>query len=208
MAQLQSTSDDRWSRASYAHSVTSTMLSPSGALSRSGSRPATSLGRRSRATTASSILGHSDVQNIVCCISEARGITPAVGLAFVNVSVGEVILSQILDNQSYVRTLNKIQMIFPARIIFMATSCPPNQPSTLFSLVRQLVPEAQIDSFDRVAWSETLGLDYVRKLGFESDIDPLMVAIHGKFYAVASFSAVCIVPALWTEHLLTNQSRP
>lgn len=151
------------------------------------SRPTTASGRRSRAA---SVLRHDDSQSIVCAVSEARGVSPSVGVAFVNVSLGEVILSQICDNQSYVKTIHKIQMMGPSRILFMSTACPPRGSSTLFTLVQEHIPEAQIDAMDRSAWSETAGMDYIRDLAFESDIEPIKVAIQGKYYATASFSAV------------------
>ena len=72
----------------------------------------------------------------------------------------------------------------------MSTACPPNDPSILYSLVQELLPEAQVDSFDRSAWSETAGLDYIQTLAFQEDIEPTKVALHGKFYATACLSAV------------------
>lgn len=125
-------------------------------------------------------------------MSEARGVSPAVGVAFVNVSIGEVVISQICDNQSYVKTIHKIQLSAPSRILFMSTACPPNNPSTLFSLVQNLIPEAQIDALDRSAWSETEGLEYIHNLAFKDDIEPLKVATKGKFYAISSFAAVSV----------------
>ena len=175
----------------YAHSSTSSMPTISRASTfRPGTRPTTASGRKSRATTASSFLGLSESQSIVCAVSEARGVTPLVGVAFINVSLGDVTLSQICDNQSYVKTIHKIQMLSPSRVVVMSTACPPNRPSTLFSLMKELVPEAQINAFDRSAWSETSGLEYLQNLAFENDIEPLKVATTGKYYAISSFSAV------------------
>ncbi|EXA01809.1 MutS protein msh4 [Fusarium oxysporum] len=156
---------------------------------RPGSRPGTASGRKSRNGTASSILGFSEVQTIVCAVSEARGVSPAVGIAFVNVSLGEAVISQICDNQSYVKTIHKIQLSAPSRIIFMTTACPPNNPSTLFSLIQDLIPETQIDAMERSAWSETEGLEYIHNLAFKDDIKPLKVATQGKFYAISSLAA-------------------
>ncbi|KAM0225193.1 hypothetical protein ACHAQD_001125 [Fusarium lateritium] len=174
----------------YAPSRTSTRPSISRPSTvRPSSRPGTASGRKSRNGTASSILGLSETQSIVCAVSEARGVSPAVGVAFVNVSIGEVTISQICDNQSYVKTIHKIQLSAPSRILFMSTACPPNNPSTLFSLVQNLIPEAQIDALDRSAWSETEGLEYIHNLAFKDDIEPLKVATQGKFYAISSFAA-------------------
>jgi DNA mismatch repair protein MSH4 len=74
----------------------------------------------------------------------------------------------------------------------MSTACSPNIPSVLYSLVQDLVTEAQIVAYDRSSWSETQGLDYIQNLAFQYDIEPLKVALNGKFYATASFSAVSL----------------
>lgn len=172
--------------------ISSTGISISRASSRAENRPATSSGRKSRAPTASSVLGTYDTQDIVCAVSETRGVTPSVGVAFINATLGDVTLSQILDNQSYVRTVHKMHMLSPSSIIFMSSVCPPNSPSTLYSLVRQLLPEIRIQPFDRSAWSESSGLQYVHRLAFEDDVDPLTVALQGKNHAAACFGAVSL----------------
>lgn len=148
-------------------------------------------GRRSRATTTASILGHTDSKSVICALSESRGVSPSVGLAIINVSIGEVILSQICDVQTYVKTIHKIQMSGPSRILIMSSTLPPNKPSDMSSLVQELVPEARILGLDRSSWSETAGLEYIQKLALVNDIEPLKVALNGKFYAVSSLSAVC-----------------
>ncbi|CAI6099570.1 unnamed protein product [Clonostachys chloroleuca] len=152
-------------------------------------RPSTTSGRKSRATTVSSFLGTGDAQDIVCAISEARGVTPSVGIAFVNVSLGEVTLSQICDNQNYSKTIHKLQLMSPSNIIFPSTVCPPNRQSGLFQRVKETMPAYQVDGFDRSAWSESDGVEYIENLAFSTDIGPIKVAIEGKFYATTSFSA-------------------
>lgn len=129
----------------------------------------------------------------MCAVSEARGISPSVGIAFINVTLGEVTLSQICDNQLYYKTIHKIQLASPSRIIFTHAACPPNQPSALYSRLQESMPEIQVDSFERSAWSETVGLEYIRDLGIESDFEPIKVALEGKYYAVSSFSAVSLL---------------
>ncbi|TWU72909.1 MutS protein msh4 [Metarhizium rileyi] len=154
------------------------------------SRPSTSVsGRKSRAGTLSTVLGTSDQQTIICAVAEARGITPSVGLALVNITLGEAVLSQICDNQSYVKTVHKLQMANPSRIIFMSTACPPNKDSVLYTLVDELIPDADIQILDRSAWSETDGLGHIDNLAFKSDIDPMRVAIQGKYYCISCLAA-------------------
>ena len=81
-------------------------------------------------------------------------------------------------------------MISPSRIILQPQACPPNRPSTLYSLLDELLPEAQVVAYERSAWSEADGLDYIQGLAFRNDVEPIKVALDGKFYAVACFGAV------------------
>ncbi|KAM3510919.1 hypothetical protein MY11210_005457 [Beauveria gryllotalpidicola] len=148
------------------------------------SRPTTASGRKSRATNASSVVG--EAQTIVCAVCEARGVSPSVGIALVNTSLGEAVLSQICDNQSYVKTLHKIRINWPSRIICLAQG---TKPTSLMSLLRTMFANIPIDVTDRSFWSETKGIEYINKLAFETDIQPIQVAIQGKYYAVSALAA-------------------
>lgn len=175
----------------YSPSIASSRPStPYRTTSTTTSRPTTP-SRRSRSEATPSILGQSDSHDVVCAVSEARGVTPTVGIAAVDLSLGEVTLSQICDNQSYVRTIHKLQLACPSRIVFMPSACSPNEPSTFFSLVQRLIPEAEMSSHDRSAWSESAGIEYIEHLAPEGDIGSIKVAIQGKYYAICCFSAVC-----------------
>lgn len=151
------------------------------------SRPTTASGRKSRATNASSVLGMGEAHTIVCAVCEARGVSPSVGIAFVNTSIGEAILSQICDNQSYVKTLHKIRINWPSRIVCLAQA---TKTTSLTPLLRSMFADIPIDETDRSFWSESNGLEYINKLAFESDIQPIQVAIQGKYYAVSALAAV------------------
>ncbi|KAK8929620.1 MutS 4 [Metarhizium anisopliae] len=154
------------------------------------SRPSTSVsGRKSRTGTLSTMLGASDQQTIICAVAESRGISPSIGLALVNITLGEAVLSQICDNQSYVKTIHKLQIAGPSRIVLMSTACPPNKDSVLYTLIDELIPDADIEVLDRSAWSEADGLEYIENLAFKSDIDPMKVAVQGKYYCISSLAA-------------------
>ncbi|KAL7924326.1 muts domain V domain-containing protein [Trichoderma austrokoningii] len=142
------------------HSPSASSSSPSVTTSAAVSRPSTPSGRRSRSCATPSIIGQSESNDIVCAVNESRGVTPTVGIAMVNLS-----------------------------LVFMPSACPPHQPSTFYSLVEQLIPEAKIVSHERSAWSESDGIDYMESLALEGDIGPLKVAVQGKYYAVCCFSA-------------------
>lgn len=150
------------------------------------SRPPT----RARSRAASSI-GGGQSQHIVCAVSESRGVSPTVGLAFVNVSTGEAVLSQICDNQFYVRTILKLQVFEPTEILLVSTSGPPNPESKMYSLIKEDVVGSRIVCVDRRYWSESAGMDYIQQLAFPEDVEAIKVAIEGNFYATCCLAAVC-----------------
>jgi DNA mismatch repair protein MSH4 len=152
-----------------------------------GRRPSTGTGRRSRA---GSTIGGGEAQQIICAISEARGISPTVGLAFINISTGEAVISQICDNQFYARTLNKLQVFDPSEILIVSTSGPPNPKSKMYQVVEENILGARIITVDRKYWSEIAGLEYIQQLAFLEDVEAIKVAIGGNYFATCCFAAV------------------
>jgi DNA mismatch repair protein MSH4 len=155
-----------------------------------GHRPSTarpSTGRRSRA---GSTIGGGESQQIICAISEGRGVSPTVGMAFVNTSTAEAVLSQICDNQFYARTLNKLQIFEPSVILIVSTSGPPKPKSNMYQIVEDNILGATIVTVDRRYWSESAGLEYIQKLAFIEDVEAIKVAIGGNYFATCCFSAV------------------
>lgn len=157
----------------------------------------TGSGRLSRAASS---IGASEGHQIICAVSEARGVAPSVGIAFVNVSTGEAVLSQICDNQSYVKTTHKLTVFEPSRILIVSTACPPNQKSSLCATIEEELPGVPIVALDRRYWSETAGLEFIQALAFKEDVEAIKVAIEGNFYATCSFSAVGVIE-LWEMKL-------
>lgn len=146
--------------------------------SRTGTRPKTS---------ASSLWGVSN-QQIVCAVSESRGISPTVGLAFVNVSTGEAVLSQLSDNQSYVKTIHKLSVFDPSQILVMNTAMNPK--SKMCAIIEENLPDTQVIGLDRRYWAETTGLDYIQQLAFAQDVEAIKVSIGGSYFATCCIAAV------------------
>ncbi|KAI1382005.1 DNA mismatch repair protein-like protein MutS [Hypoxylon crocopeplum] len=178
-----STSASQFSSTSYSGSPSATSLShPSRLRGQTSATP----GRKSRA--ASSIWG-SDSHEIICAVAEARGVSPTVGLAFVNITTNEAVLSQICDSQFYVKTVHKIQVYEPSTILIINTAFPPNPKSSLLSIIEEELPDTQIEPLDRKYWSENAGLEFIQTLAFREDLEAIKVAIEGNFYATCSFAA-------------------
>ncbi|KAI4187077.1 MAG: hypothetical protein L6R41_003061 [Letrouitia leprolyta] len=155
------------------------------------SRTSTGRPRTARPRTAASTLT-SGKQDIICAISESRGISPVVGLAFVNVSTTEAVLCQISDNQTYTRTLHKLQVYQPTELLLMTTAAQPK--SKLYAIIELNapidIPDLRITVIDRKYWSETAGLEYIQRLAFKQDVEAIKVSVGGNFYATCCIAAV------------------
>lgn len=147
-------------------------------------RPSTS-----RLRTGVSTLAATD-QQIVCAVSESRGVAPTVGLAFVNLDSGEAALSQICDNQTYVRTLVKLAVYCPSLILIMSTAVNPK--SKLFSTIEDHLDDlnSSITLLDRRYWAENAGFDYIQQLAFAEDVEAIKLAIGTNYFAVCCIAAV------------------
>ena len=144
---------------------------------------------RSRPWTGATSIGIDNVE-IICAISESRGISPTVGLSFVNLSTSEAVLCQFTDTQTYARTCHKLRVFNPSEIIYMSTA----SDSKLLSIIRENLEVDKYDilmtEIDRRYWSETTGHEYVQLLAFPEDLESLKTCIGGTYFAACCFAAV------------------
>jgi DNA mismatch repair protein MSH4 len=131
-----------------------------------------------------------DSQRIICAVTESRGISPTVGLAFVNLDTGEAVMSQINDNQTYVRTIHKLMVYAPSDVLITATAAGP--PSTLYNLISEHEENigCKLGLLDRRYFAESTGLEYIHRLAFSGDVEAIKVSIGGNYFAVCCFAAV------------------
>jgi DNA mismatch repair protein MSH4 len=156
--------------------------------SRSGSshRPLTG---RSRPRTAATSTGYGD-QDIICAISESRGLAPTVGLSFVNLGTAEAVLCQFTDTQTYARTCHKIAVFAPSDIVYMSTAADSYLVSVIAENIAGHDNDVQMHNVDRKYWNEGSGCDSIQKLAFPSDLDALRASTGGNYFATCCFSAV------------------
>ncbi|CAD6504546.1 BgTH12-00055 [Blumeria graminis f. sp. triticale] len=140
-------------------------------------------------STSVSNFNNTESHNIICAVSEARGISPTVGMAFVNTTTGEAVLSQICDNQFYVRTLNKLEIFQPSEILIVSTRGPPNPKSKMYMVIEENIRRTKITTLERKYWSETLGLENIQQLAFKEDVEAIKTAIGTNYFATCCFAA-------------------
>ncbi|CAI6341707.1 unnamed protein product [Periconia digitata] len=159
-----------------------------------GSRPETRRGTgrpsTARPRTGASTIARVERQEVVCAVAESRGISPAVGLSFINIDTGEAVICQICDSQTYVKTLHKLLVYGPTEILCMATAASPK--SKLFSIIEENLLElgSKLTLLDRRFWSESSGMDYIQDLAFADDVEAIKLSVTGSYYAVCCIAAI------------------
>ncbi|KAH3954914.1 hypothetical protein HBH53_014490 [Parastagonospora nodorum] len=179
---------------SYSTSASTSYGYPYGDYTTTTSRPGTrrdGTGRPStaRPRTGASTIARIEAQHVVCAVAESRGISPTIGLAFVNLDTGEAVLCQICDSQTYVRTIHKLKVYGPSEILIVATAASPK--SKLFSIIEENLEDigSKLTLLDRRYWAETTGFEYIQSLAFKEDVEAIKVSVAGNYYAVCCIAA-------------------
>lgn len=167
---------------------------------KSTGRPSTA-----RPRTGASTIARVEAQQVICAITESRGISPTVGLAFVNLDTGEAILCQISDSQTYVRTLHKLRVLGPTEILIVSTASSPK--SKLFSIIEENLEDIQstLTLLDRRYWAEATGQEYIQQYALKDEVEGIKIATTGKYYAVCCIAAVS---SSALKHTLITHTRP
>lgn len=162
--------------------------------SRPGTRRNTGRPSTARPRTGASTIARVEAQNVVCAIAESRGISPTVGLAFVNLDTAEAVLCQICDSQTFVRTVHKLKVYGPSEILIVSTAASPR--SKLFSIIEENLEDigSKLTLLDRRYWAESTGYGYIQSLSFKEDVEAIKVSVTGNYYAVCCMAAVSVLP--------------
>ncbi|KAI9651966.1 MAG: MutS protein msh4 [Alyxoria varia] len=152
-------------------------------------RASTAVSRVSRPRTGISTVAGLSSQHIVCAVSESRGVSPIVGLAFVNLDSCETTLCQICDSQTYVRTIQKLHVYEPSEILVVNTASDPK--SKLLSFIEDNLNDigSELVLIDRRYWAESTGWENLQQLALTDDIEAIKSAIAGNYFAICCFAA-------------------
>jgi len=126
-------------------------------------------------------------EGVVCALCESRGGVASVGMAFALLHTGHIVLCEIVDSQTYARTIQKIALFQPSQIIVPSL---PSNSSKLYKIITENVPEVRLVHVQRALYNLEEGNEYLESLCLADYVEPLRVAIHAKFYAVCSFAAI------------------
>ncbi|KAJ7042872.1 muts domain V-domain-containing protein [Mycena alexandri] len=162
------------------------------------SRPATSQTRpwtaqtrpgTARPTTAASVRQDG---TYVIALLEGRGVAREVGMAALDRDTGRVMLVQLADCQTYVKTLHQMHLHPPVLVLVPDTflsSSDASPPSLLVEYIYEEFPGVPVEPIGRKYWNETGGLEFISQLCVEDDERAgTLLAVANKYYAL---SAVC-----------------
>ncbi|KAK9377113.1 muts domain V-domain-containing protein [Lipomyces chichibuensis] len=158
------------------------------------SRPPTRVPSRSMTTSKATTRPYSAMSNrqaghTVCAVTEGRGVAATVGLCFVSVDTGECVLCEIVDSQTYIRTIHKLTVYDPIEILIANSTMQPIK-SKLCSIIEDNLPGAKLIPIARKYFNESIGQDYISQLSLPKDLESIRVLIASKFFPVCALAAV------------------
>ncbi|KAJ3843139.1 muts domain V-domain-containing protein [Lentinula raphanica] len=144
--------------------------------------------------------------SFVIALLEGRGLGREVGLAALDADTGRVVLVQLSDCQTYVKTLHQMHLHKPSLILvpdtFLSASDAAlsviggsnkrtTNSSLLVEFIRDEFPDVDLEPVPRKYWNETSGLEFIQQLCVEDDERAgTILAVSSKYYALSACSAL------------------
>ncbi|KAL1749149.1 muts domain V-domain-containing protein [Schizophyllum fasciatum] len=142
----------------------------------------------------------------IVAVLEGRGVSREVGMAALEKDTGQVVLVQISDCPTYVKTLHQMHLHRPALVLvpdtFVASADGAttsggkrvNSTSVLVEAIEEEFPEVPVEAVGRKYWNETSGLDFIQQLCVEDDerAGTLLAVVNKRvlYYTLSAASAL------------------
>ncbi|KAJ3862506.1 muts domain V-domain-containing protein [Lentinula novae-zelandiae] len=144
--------------------------------------------------------------SFVIAVLEGRGVGREVGLAALDKDIGRVVLVQLSDCQTYVKTLHQMHLHKPSLVLvpdtFLSASDTAmaaigssgkraTSTSLLVEFIREEFPDTQLEPISRKYWNETSGLEFIQQLCVEDEERAgTILAVSSKYYVLSACSAL------------------
>ncbi|KAJ7270710.1 muts domain V-domain-containing protein [Mycena haematopus] len=130
----------------------------------------------------------------VIALLEGRGVAREVGMAALDRETGRVMLVQLADCQTYVKTLHQMHLHPPVLILvpdtFLSAS-DVSPPSILVEYIYEEFPGVPVEPIGRKYWNETGGLEFISQLCVEDDERAgTLLAVATKYYVLSATCAL------------------
>ncbi|GLB36707.1 putative mutS family domain IV [Lyophyllum shimeji] len=139
----------------------------------------------------------------VVALLEGRGVAREVGMAALDKDTGKVMLVQLADCQTYVKTLHQMHLHSPSLVLvpdtFLSASDNPSgtswrrpaNTSMLVEFVREEFPGVPLEPVGRRYWNDSGGLEFILQLCVEDDERAgTILAVSNKYYALSATCAL------------------
>ncbi|KAK2459754.1 hypothetical protein APHAL10511_008186 [Amanita phalloides] len=139
----------------------------------------------------------------VVAVFEGRGVAREVGIAAFDKDTGHVMLVQLADCQTYVKTLHQMHLHTPCVVLvpdtFLSTTDSALTPggkcssstSMLVEYIRDEFPGVALEPVGRKFWNDAAGLEFVMQLSVNDDERAgTVLAVSNKYYALSAACAL------------------
>ncbi|KAI8393427.1 muts domain V-domain-containing protein [Radiomyces spectabilis] len=122
-------------------------------------------------------------------IREGTSVPIELGLCVLDVRSNECHLSQMMDSQLYVRTLQKIHLYEPQKILLPERRTPLVK-SRVYQLIKQHFPAIAVSTLKPQYFKCDEGLNILKKHGLKKDVTPLLMTLSSRLRCLESACAV------------------
>ena len=156
----------------------------------------------------------SSSSHCIACLAESRPGAQEMGIAVFDLMSSECFVWQLVDSQTFPRTIQTLLCKNPFEIILPSSNGGGNgwrnnnsnnsgdeigpAGGRLVSLLAELMPDLAVVSVSRSDYDDSLGLATLRKLALKQDMPIVESCLEGKYYALAAVNA--LFSNLETEH--------
>ncbi|KAF8439384.1 muts domain V-domain-containing protein [Boletus edulis BED1] len=139
----------------------------------------------------------------VIALLESRGVAHEVGIAAMDRDTGRVMLVQLADCPTYVKTLHQMHIHYPSLVLvpdtFIAAtdatlaSAAKKPPTTslLVQFIMEEFPNIPVEPVARKYWNDGAGMDFITQLCVENDERAAtLVSASDKYYALSATCAL------------------
>ncbi|CEG80340.1 hypothetical protein RMATCC62417_14694 [Rhizopus microsporus] len=161
------------------------------ATQRTSNRPTTG-GVSARPKTTMTAVTRRQAPKCIMSVTEGRGVAIEVGICMFDVNNCECTLSQFADSTTFARTIQKINLNDPQKILVSSfgnkSSEEIKESSKLYQLIEQQFPHVSFIFLPRKHFNDKMGIDYIKHYGLQEDIPGLLVGVSPKYYCLAATS--------------------
>ncbi|KDQ19146.1 hypothetical protein BOTBODRAFT_485037 [Botryobasidium botryosum FD-172 SS1] len=157
-------------------------------------RPHTARPPSARPTTAASNMHTRG--SYIAAVLEGRGVAREVGIAAFDKDTGKVVVLQLQDCQTYVKTLHHLQLHSPHTILLPDTFLPTGhaasrQATPLVQCLQEEFPDVGYEAVGRKFWNENTGLEFITQLIIEDeDRSGTLMNVSNKYYCLSATAAM------------------